>query len=147
MESRGSVFSTDQLKDLETAFQAFAKDGRAPTPSLNELIHSVGVNATPEEVQDMELDIAADEFDYDTFVYLVYRAARANNTEAGLVRALRVFDEDGSGKVNKAVIQRILTNLKDPYSPGQVDEVLKLVSFDEDGSIECTEFVKVLLGL
>jgi Ca2+-binding EF-hand superfamily protein len=91
----------------------------------------------------MEKDIAFPTFDFDTFMYLVYYSARGTDVEAELVNSFRLFDKDGSGKVNEAVIGNILTGLKDLYTHVHIDEVLRNVKFDEDGNNEYAMLVKI----
>jgi Ca2+-binding EF-hand superfamily protein len=142
-----TAFTPAQAKNLRTAFAAYSGiSGFVPKALLGTLIRSVGVNALPWEIQDMEADVG-DEFDIDTFFYLVYCASRGTDPEVELQNAVRLFDADGTGKVSAAVVRRILTSLKDPYTPAQIDEVLDQAEWDDDGFADTKAFVRVLLNL
>jgi Ca2+-binding EF-hand superfamily protein len=147
-----SVFTPAQAAQLEAAFNEVGpikQPGKArylPKAVLGPLLHAVGVNSLPWEVQDMEQDIE-ETFDFDTFKYLVYRASRGTDPTVELLNAIRLFDGEGNGTVNKSDICSILTSLSDPYTPAEIEEVLGLLTFDEGGNVDCKSLVDVLLAL
>jgi Ca2+-binding EF-hand superfamily protein len=141
-------FSSDQIDLLKEAFRAYGQKSRSiPKASLGPLLHAVGVNALPWEVQDIEQDIG-DSFDFDTFLYLVYRLSRGTDPALELTEAIRLFDRQGEGQVKEEDFRSILASLKDPYTPAQVDLVVALVGFNEKvTTIDREAFVKALLEL
>lgn len=143
------VFAQEDKENFKNAFDAFDedRDDRVETSELGKLLRAVGFNPMPEEVQDMMEDINAPNFDFKTFLYIVYRHARECDPEQELVDAFKVFDKDGSGKIKVDTIREILKNLKQPFTDDQVNELLgqaqKLI--DKNNCVKYAEFVKVML--
>jgi Ca2+-binding EF-hand superfamily protein len=143
-----TFFSADQSCQLRDAFAAFAQKAKSlPKAALGPLLHAVGVNAVPWEVQDMEHDIG-ESFDIDVFRYLVYRASRGSDPELELSSAVSLFDREGNGTMSEADFRSILAGLKDPYTPAQIYEVINLAGFNaENPTVDRGAFVKALMEL
>jgi Ca2+-binding EF-hand superfamily protein len=95
----------------------------------------------------MEQDIG-DSFDFDAFLYLVFRSSRGTDPALDLAEAIRLFDRQGDGQVKEEDFRSILASLKDPYTPAQIDEAVGLVGFNEKvTTIDREAFVKALLEL
>jgi Ca2+-binding EF-hand superfamily protein len=141
-----TVFRPEDRENFKNAFDAFDedRDDLCATGILGKLIRAIGFNPLPEEVEDMQNDINAPTFDFNTFLYLVYRHAREADPEAELIESFRVFDKDGSGKLPIATIRQILENLKQPFTREQIDELLGKANIVGD-KIAYEEFVPLML--
>jgi Ca2+-binding EF-hand superfamily protein len=141
-----TVFRPEDRENFKNAFDAFDedRDDLCATAILGKLIRAIGFNPLPEEVEDMQEDIKAPTFDFNTFLYLVYRHAREADPEAELIESFRVFDKDGTGKLPVATIRTILENLKQPFTREQIDELLGKATIVAD-KIAYEEFVPLML--
>jgi Ca2+-binding EF-hand superfamily protein len=141
-----TVFNPEDRENFKNAFDAFDedRDDLCATEILGKLIRAIGFNPLPEEVEDMQEDINAPTFDFNTFLYLVYRHAREADPEAELIESFKVFDKDGSGKLPVATIRKILENLKQPFTRDQIDELLGKATIVGD-KITYAEFVPLML--
>ena len=141
------LFSPEDLENFKNAFDAFDenRDDLVETSELGKLLRAVGFNPMPEEVEDMVEDIDSPTFDFNSFIYIVYRHARECDPEQELVDAFRVFDKDGSGKLKTDTIRQILRNLKQPFTEDQINELLSQANVDKQDCVKYEEFVKVTL--
>lgn len=143
------VFAKEDKENFKNAFDAFDedRDDLVETSEIGKLLRAVGFNPMPEEVQDMMEDIDAPKFDFKTFMYIVYRHARECDPEQELIDAFKVFDKDGSGKINVNTIREILKNLKQPFTDDQINELLAQAQniIDKNNNVKYSEFVKVML--
>ena len=143
------VFAKEDKENFKNAFDAFDedRDDLVETSEIGKLLRAVGFNPMPEEVQDMMEDIDAPKFDFKTFMYIVYRHARECDPDQELIDAFKVFDKDGSGKINVNTIREILKNLKQPFTDDQINELLAQAQniIDKNNNVKYSEFVKVML--
>jgi Ca2+-binding EF-hand superfamily protein len=139
-------FKPEDRENFKNAFDAFDedRDDLCETAILGKLIRAIGFNPLPEEVEDMQEDINAPTFDFNTFLYLVYRHAREADPEAELIESFRVFDKDGTGSLPVDTIKKILRNLKQPFTAEQIEELIGKAHVVKD-SIDYTEFVPLML--
>ena len=63
--------------------------------------------------------------------------------------AFRMFDKDGSGKIDQSEISALLSGeeFKDIYTPAQLAQAIKEVDGNGDGEIDFEEFVKMMKGI
>ncbi|OHT10162.1 EF hand family protein [Tritrichomonas foetus] len=145
--SEQPLFAPEDRENFKNAFDAFDenRDDLVETSELGKLLRAVGFNPLPEEVEDMQEDIDGPTFDFNSFMYIVYRHARECDPEQELVDAFRVFDKTGSGKLKTEVIRDILRNLKQPFTEDQINELLGQAQIDKQGCVKYEDFVKVML--
>jgi Ca2+-binding EF-hand superfamily protein len=141
-----TFFSTEDRENYKSTFDEFDEDhdGRCETVILRKLIRAIGFNPLPEEVEDMQEDINAPTFDFNTFLYLVYRHRREVDPVVELIESFRVFDENQTGKLPVATIRKILENVKQRPTKDQIDELLAKAAIVNE-EIDYVEFVPVML--
>lgn len=145
--SEQALFSPEERENFKNAFDAFDedRDDLVETKEIGKLLRAIGFNPMPEEVEDMIEDIDAPKFDFNSFLYIIYRHARECDPEQELIDAFRVFDKDGSGKLKTDTIREILRHLKKPFTEDQINELLSNATIDKQDCIRYEDFVKVML--
>ena len=145
--SEQSVFPPEVRENYKNAFDSFDedRDGLVETSEIGKLLRAIGYNPMPEEVEDMISDIDAEKFDFNSFLYIVYRHARECDPEQELIDAFRVFDKNGSGKLKTDTIREILRHLKKPFTEEQINELLGQATIDKQDFIQYEDFVKIML--
>lgn len=128
------IITIDKLEMLHSVFDAYDEDndGKIDYEKMETLIRAVGYNPTPEEVDDMILDVQRRPFSFCQFLYIVYRHSRAASVEDDLVTAFKVFDRNKSGRLPVATIRSILENTRQPFSSDQIDDLLEQVDVQND---------------
>jgi Ca2+-binding EF-hand superfamily protein len=142
------VFTPEDRENFKNAFDAFDenRDDRVATSLLSKLLRAVGFNPLPGEIEDMIEDIGATNFDFECFMYIVYRHARAVDPERDLINSFRVFDKKGEGRLAAKLVRHILQHLKQPFTDDEIDDLFTQAEIRPgDQYIDYEEFVKVLL--
>jgi Ca2+-binding EF-hand superfamily protein len=142
------IFTQEDRDNFKNAFDAFDenRDDRVATKLLSRLLRAVGFNPLPEEIEDMVEDIGESNFDFESFMYIVYRHARSVDPERELVDAFRVFDTKGERKLPVPLVRQILQNLKKPFSDDQINELFLQAELRPGAQfVEYEDFVKVML--
>ena len=141
------VIPASERDNYKNAFDAFDedRDDKITSDVLGKLLRALGYNPYPEEVEDMIEDVGGDgKIDFDSFMYLVSKHAREANPEQELIDAFKVFDKDGSGKLPKDKLRKILQNLKQPFTNEQIDELFQKAGNEQ--LIDYTKFVEIMLN-
>ena len=140
-------FTIEEREDFKNVFDSFDenKDNIIETNNIGKLLRAVGYNPTDEEVEDMIEDINSPNLDFNSFLYIVSRHAREVDPEDELIEAFKVFDKEGTGKLHKDMIRKILSNLKQPFTEDQILELFYQAEFDENEYTDYKSFVKIML--
>jgi len=141
MEFEKTALSREDVDKLRKAFKVFDADGN-DVISANELGQAMCLleqNLTNTElrntVEEVEVDLV-DTIDFEEFKALV--VTKQEDRHSRLKIAFSVFDEDASGQIT-AVEMRSVMN-KFGLTDEELDEMLKEVDRDGDGSINFDEF-------
>ena len=138
------VIPAKERENYKNAFDAFDedRDNYITKDVLGKLLRALGYNPYPEEVEDMIADVGSDKIDFDSFMYLVSKHAREADPEKELIDAFRVFDKNGTGRIPKDKMRQILQNLKQPFTPEQIDELFAKAGPEKD--VDYTKFVSLM---
>lgn len=71
-------------------------------------------------------------------------ASLQRHNNRALVCCAAVFDQNDSGSIDAAEMQRIMINLGEPMKLAEVDDVLNAFDLDGDGKIDIDEFATAL---
>jgi calmodulin len=143
-------FSPETRENFRHAFDAFDedRDDRVAVEQLGKLIRAVGFNPLPEEVEDMIEDIGAPTFEFDSFLYIMFRHSREADPEGELVESFKVFDKGGTGRLELDLVRRILRNLKQPFTDDQINDLLGDGDIDleiDQGTLNYAKLVKRMI--
>ena len=99
--------SEEQIAEYKEAFSLFDKsgDGTITTKDLGTVIRALGKNPTEAELQDIinEVDPNGDgTVDFPSFLTIMARKMKDQDTEEDIIEAFRVFDKDGNGTISAA---------------------------------------------
>jgi Ca2+-binding EF-hand superfamily protein len=142
------VFTPEQRENFKNAFDAFDedRDDRVAVDQLGKLVRAVGFNPLPEEVEDMIADIDEPAFDFDSFLYIIFRHSREADPEGELVESFKIFDKNGTGRIDVDLVRRILRNLKQPFTDDQINDLLGDDDIDTDqGTLDYAQLVKKMI--
>lgn len=142
------VFTPEQRENFKNAFDAFDedRDDRVAVDQLGKLVRAVGFNPLPEEVEDMIADINEPTFDFDSFLYIIFRHSREADPEGELVESFKIFDKNGTGRLDVDLVRRILRNLKQPFTDDQINDLLGDDDIDTDqGTLDYAQLVKKMI--
>jgi calmodulin len=142
------LFNADDRENFKTAFDAFDenRDDRVAVELLGRLLRAIGFNPEEEEVADMAEDIGEPTLDFESFMYVLYRHARAGYPDRELFAAFRALDKTGRGTLEASFIRKVLENVKEPYTTEQIDELFRDAGvLSETDMVDYEDFVGRLL--
>ncbi|GAB4289383.1 MAG: hypothetical protein Fur0025_23800 [Oscillatoriaceae cyanobacterium] len=144
-EMTKSTISEAEVQKLWEAFTVFDADGSGAisVEELGQVVRSLGQNPSDIELREMikEVDVdASGTIDFEEFKALM--VAQRGDRLSRLKLAFSVFDEDGSGHITAEEMKEVMGQfgLTEP----ELEEMLKEVDFDGDGSIDFEEFCKLV---
>ena len=141
------------LKDIpqyQNAFNAFDHDhsGNVPKELLEPLLRSLGYNPRPEEVEDMIEDLGKEKsFDFDSFMVIVSRHARAAKPEIEISDIFRLLDKENTGRLPVETVKNALKGKENPLDDDEIKEILKNVEIDEEDTVDIDDITNAMLGL
>jgi calmodulin len=148
----GSGLSTAELAEFREIFDLVDKDkgGSISSAELAELMTTLGINASQEEISAMVAEIDTDgngDIDFDEFVAVMSRKVNANYTSKDVKRAFKTIS---LGQPNNFVsMQALKTALMAHGSvkldSEQVDELLAQLEADSSGLFNYTEYVDMMM--
>jgi len=142
-------------------------DGTITTKDLGTVIRALGKNPTEAELSDIinEVDPNGDgTVDFPSFLTIMARKMKDQDTEEDIIEAFRVFDKDGNGTISAAELRHVMTNLGEKLTEEevlpvsvvlhrsvlngylQVDEMIREADVNGDGIIDYKEFTKIILN-
>lgn len=134
-----------EVKNLWKAFSVFDTDG-SNTISAKELatvMRSLGQDPTPTELRDLIKEVDVDRsgsIDFDEFKALMI--ARQGDRQSRLKLAFSVFDKGNSGRITAKEMHSVMSQFE--LTDSELEEMIKEVDRDGDGSIDFEEFCQLL---
>uniref|UniRef100_A0A1I8F2L9 Calmodulin n=1 Tax=Macrostomum lignano TaxID=282301 RepID=A0A1I8F2L9_9PLAT len=141
--------SEEEIAELHEAFLLFDRDGGG-TISANELgdvMRSLGQNPSDEEIKRLIEQVDVDgngELDFSEFTILMMMKMNDGESSGQIREALKVFDEEETGKLHVDKLRQVMVNLGDRMDPVEVDELISLLDVDQDGNVQTEQIVSVL---
>ncbi len=133
--------------DTEKLWKAFCvfdtdKSGAISGAELGEVLRSLGQNPSAADLRDLidEVDIhRSGNIDFGEFKTLMI--SRQGDRGSRLKLAFGVFDKDGSGRIGAEEMRSVMIQVG--LTAAELDEMIKEVDEDGDGSIDFAEFSKL----
>ncbi|KAL1305385.1 hypothetical protein AAFC00_002278 [Neodothiora populina] len=142
-------FDEEQMKELKEVFRIFDKDGDGSisVQELGEVMRSLGLNPSDEDLHDIVNEIDVDNtgtIEFEEFFAIMSRKVKKSDTDSELREAFNIFDRDGSGTINAEELRQVMKALGEDLSKTEIDEMIKEADKNGDGSIDYEEFVRIL---
>ncbi len=102
---------------------------------IGTVLRSVGLNPTEAEIAELTRGVQGDSVDFAGFCKLMTGKFASNQeAEAEIREAFKIFDKNGSGLISAAELRYVMTNLGEPLSAEEVEEMIaSQVEMDELG--------------
>lgn len=148
-EDKVGALTEAQLTEFKEAFDQYDHDGGGSIDAeeLKALMMSVGSAPSDEEVKEMIRIADADgsgSVDFYEFVTLMAHKMGEVKDDSKIREAFDIFDMDGSGYISKGELQRLMINVGEPVTAGDVQGLFEEIDSDNDGSISVDEFCKIV---
>ncbi|CAH6793478.1 calcium-binding protein 4 [Phodopus roborovskii] len=144
----------DELEELQAAFEEFDtdQDGYIGYRELGDCMRTLGYMPTEMELLEVSQHVKmrmGGFVDFEEFVELISPKLREETAHMLGVRELRIafreFDKDRDGRITVAELRQAAPALLgEPLEGTELDEMLRDMDLNGDGSIDFDEFVKML---
>jgi Ca2+-binding EF-hand superfamily protein len=137
-----------EIEQLWKAFSVFDADGSGAisVEELGSVMRSLGQSPNPTELRDLIKEVDLDRsgsIDFAEFQTLMI--SRQGDHQSRLKLAFSVFDKDNSGRITADEMRSVMSQFG--LSDAELDEMVKEVDEDGDGSIGFEEFCKLAARL
>jgi len=145
--------SPEEIAEFREIFNLVDRDGGGSISAaeLGELMDTLGIDASPEEIEAMILEIDEDgngDIDFEEFVAVMSRKVNATYTSDQVKSAFRVFESNTpAGYVRAETLIRALTTYGvEKLTPEQADDLVSQLEVDNNGLINYSEYVSMMMS-
>jgi len=145
--------SDEELAEFREIFNLVDKDrgGTITKEELGELMDTLGIDATPDEIDLMIHEIDEDnsgEIDFDEFVAVMSRKVNASYTSDQVKNAFKVFENSAApGHIRVDDLTRALTTFgTNKLSLDQAQELVSQLEPDQAGMINYADYVNMMMS-
>ncbi|KAF4634399.1 hypothetical protein G7Y89_g3712 [Cudoniella acicularis] len=143
------TFTPEQVNEFKRVFSLFDQnnDGDITAKELGDVMRSLGQSPSESELQDIvdEGDIDKDgTIDFTEFLLMMASKSKDVDPEEELRAAFNVFDRDHNGVISAAELREVMISLGETLTPAELDEIMREVDADGNGTIDFEEFLQVL---
>jgi len=141
--------SEKEIAECKEAFDLFDMDGGG-TIDLAELgtaMTALGFNPKKAEIKKMVDDMDKDSdgtIDFDEFMQLMSGKMSDKDAKNDMVKAFKLFDADGAGKISFKNLKAVAAELGESMSDGDLQGMMDEADTDGDGAINEAEFLAVM---
>lgn len=143
--------TADQIADFRDTFALFDTDGDGSitTKEFGTVLRCLSLNPTENELKSMIKELDPDNtgnVDFPGMLTVISRKLAVRDSEAEILEAFRVFDQDGNGFITEAQLREVLTSLGEKLSDEEIDTMHREVDVERDSVIPYEQFVKRMLS-
>ena len=142
-----------ELAEFREIFNLVDKDGGGTISKteLGELMDTLGIDATPEEIDLMISEIDNDNdgtIDFDEFVAVMSRNVSATSSAEQLRGAFKVFEGAApSGHIKvETLVRALTTDGSDKLSEDQARDLVAQLEPDREGMVNYAEYVNMMMS-
>eukprot|EP00937_MAST-01D_sp_MAST-1D-sp2_P004005 g4005.t1 len=137
--------TNDQIMEFKSAFEGFAKgkEEEIHVSELGNVLASLGEVPEESELAAMVKEVDSDgsgSIDFLEFLTMMARKMKDKDSDQEIKACFKLFNKDGRGYVTREQLRMILTNLGEPLSVEEVDDIINEADMDSDNQITYDEF-------
>lgn len=135
--------------EYKDAFSLFDRnnDGSITSSELGDVMKSLGVIATEEEVNDVIHDFDLQDngvITYDEFTEMMTKKLSDDEYDQQIQAAFKVFDQDGNGYITATELKTVMAQLGERMTDREVMDLIRQNDMDGDSQIDIQEFEKMM---
>ncbi|XP_052276024.1 calmodulin-A-like isoform X1 [Dreissena polymorpha] len=161
----GITLNQKQQAELKEAFIIYDsdQDGKVSTDQATQIIRSIGISPTMDEISDMLGTRQGDKlFTLEDLKRIIQTKAPPVESRESLLDAFRIFDkvsnslqkftfntilrhlQDGNGFIDAKELRHVLVHLGEKLKDDEVDELLREVDINGDNQISYEDMVRTI---
>ncbi|KNC48664.1 calmodulin [Thecamonas trahens ATCC 50062] len=143
------VLTAEQLGECRALFDEADADGNGTIDPAEAMVflRRLGLNPSQAAIDEWLAESDADgsgTVTFDDFVAMFVKDLVHEHDQPSLEEAFRIFDLDGSGTVSVAEFVHILTSMGEPLTEDEARAMIAEADVDNDGVLNCREFVQLM---
>nr|XP_060634956.1 uncharacterized protein LOC132776873 [Anolis sagrei ordinatus] len=141
--------SEDQKQEVKEAFDLFDTEGNG-TIDIKELkvaIRALGFEPKKEEIRKMIAELGKEGssvIEFEDFLTMMTKKMSEKDTQEEILKAFRLFDEDGTGKISFKNLKQVSKELGEKLTDEELQEMIDEADRDGDGEINEQEFLRIM---
>jgi len=153
----GTPMTEELIGDFRDAFKTFDRDedGYLSLQELSELLISLGVPVTKDELIEMtnEIDIEGNgTIDFKEFILLMARKMRDYDNEDEYIEAFRIFDKNNDDLISKEEMKEAMSIIGqfvwgETPTDEEIAYMIKEADTDGDGYLHYSDFIKKIKSI
>ena len=141
--------SEEQIEQCREIFNLYDKDGDGTIDSreLGDIMRSLGIYPSNEEVLEMLKEVDTDKsgkINFEEFLDLFTKKINEPDTEEDYIEAFKTFNKDDSGLITPKNLVSVMKSLGERITEEEAEEMIKSADDDGDGTINFKEFCDII---
>merc|ERR1711998_783406 len=141
--------SDKEIAECKEAFGLFDTDsgGTIDAQELGTAMTALGFNPKKQEIKKMVDDLDKDSdgtIDFEEFMILMSGKMSEKDAKADMVKAFKLFDASGGGKIAFKDLKAVASELGEAMSEADLQGMMDEADTDGDGAINEAEFLAVM---
>uniref|UniRef100_A0A1A8FE15 Centrin 4 n=1 Tax=Nothobranchius korthausae TaxID=1143690 RepID=A0A1A8FE15_9TELE len=139
----------NQLQEIKEAFNLFDTDGTG-TIDVKEIkvaMRALGFDPKKDEIKAMVADFVKDgsvTVSFSDFVSMMTQKMTEKDSTEEIMKAFRLFDDDGTGKISFKNLKRVAKELGENLTDVELQEMIDEADQDGDGEVSEQEFLRIM---
>jgi len=139
----------EQKQEIREAFDLFDTDGSGTIEckELKVAMRALGFEPKKEDLKKMisEIDKSGTGImDFNEFLELMSTKMAEKDTKEEILKAFKLFDDDGTGKISFKNLKRVSKELGENLTDEEIQEMIDDADKDGDGEINEDEFLHIM---
>nr|AOT98546.1 centrin [Pecoramyces ruminantium] len=139
----------EQKQEIREAFDLFDTDGSGTIEckELKVAMRALGFEPKKEDLKKMISEIdksGTGVMDFNEFLELMSAKMAEKDTKEEILKAFKLFDDDGTGKISFKNLKRVSKELGENLTDEEIQEMIDDADKDGDGEINEEEFLHIM---
>ena len=139
----------EKICEYKAAFEMIDRDkkGKITVDDLSEFFYNLDQNFSYEDFIEMIIESGIEskkEIDFETFLMLIIKKLKENDTEEEIAEAYKKFDPKRNGYFTVNDFKAVLYSLGEQLTSSEVDKLIDQIDVDENGRISYESFSKFM---
>ncbi|KAK6589652.1 centrin [Cryptosporidium xiaoi] len=146
--SKRTELSEQQKLEIKEAFELFDGDsiGYIDIKEVKVAMRALGFDPKKEELKKLSSNLESSNgmVSYNEFYDLVETKILQRDPREEIIKAFKLFDDDGTGKISFKNLKRVAKELGENISDEEIQEMIDEADRDGDGEINQEEFIRIM---
>ncbi|XP_037315574.1 uncharacterized protein LOC119210065 isoform X1 [Pungitius pungitius] len=139
----------EQKQEIKEAFELFDTDGSGTidVKDLKVAMRALGLEPKKEEIKKMTAEserASSGTIEFRDFVSMMTEKMSEIDYKEEILKAFRLFDDDGTGKISFKNLKRVTKELGENLTDEELKDMIDEADQDGDGEVNEKEFLRIM---